>query len=138
MAAVLRLGNTHDSHGALTILKPLLPRLRAAYPKALILVRADAGFAILALYEFLEEQDVRYVSGFITNNRLKGQTASLVQKVADKFQATGEKQRLFTSFHYQADLWDHPRRIIAKVEYSQHGLNQRFLVTNLHRNPQLI
>jgi hypothetical protein len=138
LAAVLRPGNTHDSHGAVTILKRLLPRLRAAYPKALILVRADAGFAIPALYEFLEEQDVRYVIGFITNNRLKEQTASLAQKAEDKFQVTGEKQRLFTSFHYQADSWDHPRRIIAKVEYTNYGLNQRFLVTNVHRNPQLI
>jgi Transposase DDE domain group 1 len=138
LAAVLRPGNTHDSHGAVTILKRLLPRLQAAYPEALILVRADAGFAIPALYEFLEENNVRYVIGFISNNRLKEQTAPLAQKAEDNFQATGEKQRLFTSFHYQADSWDHPRRIIAKAEYTNHGLNQRFLVTNLYRNPQLI
>jgi Transposase DDE domain group 1 len=138
LAAVLRPGNTHDSHGAVTVLKHLLPRLQAAYPEALILVRADAGFAIPALYEFLEEHDVRYVIGFITNNRLKEQTASLAQKAEDNFQATGEKQRLFTSFHYQADSWDHSRRIIAKAEYTAHGLNQRFLVTNLYRNPHLI
>jgi hypothetical protein len=67
----LRPGNTHDSHGAVTVLKHLLPRLQKAYPEALILVRADAGFAIPALYEFLEEQNVRYVIGFITNNRLR-------------------------------------------------------------------
>jgi hypothetical protein len=141
LAAVLRPGNTHDSHGAVTVLKRFLPRLRAAYPEALILVRADAGFAIPALYEFLEELDVRYVIyviGFITNNRLLKQTASLAQKAADNFQAAGIKQRLFTAFPYQADSCDHPRRIIAKVEYTAKGLNQRFLVTNLHRNNQMI
>jgi hypothetical protein len=134
LAAVLRPGNPHDSYGAVTVLKRLLPRLRAAHPEALILVRADAGFAIPAFYEFLEEHDVRYVIGFITNNRLLKQTASLAQKATDNFQATGVKQLLFTAFTYQADSWDHPRRIIAKVEYTAKGLNQRFLVTNLHRN----
>jgi hypothetical protein len=139
LAAVLRPGNTHDSHGAVAVLKRLLPRLRAAYPEALILVRADAGFAVPALYDFLEEHDdVRYVIGFITNNRLLSQTAPLARQAEGNFQSTGEKQRLFTAFVYQAEAWDHPRRIIAKVEYTAKGLNQRFLVTNLSRNPQFV
>jgi hypothetical protein len=138
LAAVLRPGNTHDSFGAVAILKRLLPRLQLAYPEALILVRTDAGFAIPALYEFLEEQGVRYVIGFSTNNRLLKQTAALAKKAESNFKATGEKQRFFTAFPYQADSWGHSRRIIAKVEYMAKGLNQRFLVTNLHRNPQMI
>jgi hypothetical protein len=138
LAAVLRPGNTHDSFGAVTILKRLLPRLQATYPEALILVRTDAGFAIPALYEFLEEQGVRYVIGFSTNNRLLKQTAALAKRAESNFKATGEKQRFFTAFPYQADSWSHSRRIIAKVEYLAKGLNQRFLVTNLHRNPQMI
>jgi hypothetical protein len=144
LAAVLRPGNTHDSHGAVAVLKRLLARLRAAYPEALILVRADAGFAIPALYDFLEELDslqgpeVRYVIGFISNNRLLSQTASLARKAEENFHGTGEKQRLFTAFPYQADSWEHPRRIIAKVEYTAKGLNQRFVVTNLSRNPQFV
>ena len=31
-----------------------------------------------------------------------------------------------------------PRRIIAKVEYTHLGANQRFVVTNLSRNPQFV
>jgi hypothetical protein len=139
LAAVLRPGNTHDSHGAVAVLKRLLPRLRAAYPQALLLVRADAGFAVPALYDFLEEhEDVRYVIGFITNNRLSSQTAPLARKAEGNFQGTGEKQRLFTAFPYQADSWKRPRRIIAKVEYTAKGLNQRFVVTNLNRNPRFV
>jgi hypothetical protein len=138
LAAVLRPGNTHDSYGAVMVLKRLLPRLKAAYPEALILVRADAGFAVPALYDYLEEQEVRYVIGFITNTRLLAKTALLAQKAEDNFETTGAKQRLFTAFAYQADSWDHPRRIIAKVEYTAKGLNQRFVVTNLSRNPQFV
>src|SRR3974390_2764465 len=138
LAAVLRPGNTHASHGALAVLKRLIKKLKKAYPKALILFRADAGFAVPALYRYLERQEVRYVIGFITNNRVLEKAAPLLVKAQRQYQETGEKQRLFTSFSYQAESWSRPRRIIAKVEYTRLGANQRFVVTNLSRNPQFI
>ena len=138
LAAVLRPGNTHASHGALAVLKRLIKKLKKAYPKALILFRADAGFAVPALYDYLEEQKIRYVIGFITNNRVLEKAAPLLVKAQRQYQETGEKQRLFTSFSYQAESWSRPRRIIAKVEYTRLGANQRFVVTNLSRNPQFI
>jgi Transposase DDE domain group 1 len=139
LAAVLRPGNTHASKGALAVLKRLINKLRKAYPKALILFRADAGFAIPAIYRYLEQQpDLRYVIGFITNNRLLAKTATLLEKAQQRYLETGEKQRLFTSFSYQADSWSRPRRIIAKVEFAHLGANQRFVVTNLVRNPQFV
>ena len=139
LAAVLRPGNTHASHGALAVLKRLIKKLRQAYPEALILVRADAGFAVPAIYNYLEEQpEFRYVIGFITNNRLLAQSAPLLEKAQRRYQETGERPRLFTAFSYQADSWDQPRRIIAKVEYGHLGANQRFLVTNLVRRPRFV
>ena len=80
LAAVLRPGNTHASHGALAVLKRLIKKLKKAYPKALILFRADAGFAVPALYRYLERQEVRYVIGFITNNRVLEKAAALLKK----------------------------------------------------------
>ena len=139
LAAVLRPGNTHASKGALAVLKRLIKKLKKAYPGALILFRADAGFAIPAIYRYLEKQpDLRYVIGFTTNNRLLAKTGSLLARAQQRYQETGAKQRLFTSFSYQAESWDQPRRIIAKVEYTHLGANQRFVVTNLVRNPQFV
>ena len=138
LAAVLRPGNTHASHRALAVLKRLIKKLKKAYPGALILFRADAGFAVPALYRYLERQEIRYVIGFITNNRVLAQAEPLLKKAQAAYQATGEKQRLFTSFSYQAESWTRPRRIIAKVEYTRLGANQRFVVTNLVRTPQFI
>lgn len=138
LAAVLRPGNTHASHGALAVLKRLIKKLKKAYPGALILFRADAGFAVPALYRYLERQDIRYVIGFITNNRVLAQAAPLLEKAQRQYQETGEKSRLFTSFSYQAESWTRPRRIIAKVEYTRLGANQRFVVTNLSRQAQFV
>jgi hypothetical protein len=117
----------------------VLKKLKPAYPGALILFRADAGFAIPALYRDLEGQpELRSVIGFITNNRLLAKTAWLLEQAQQRYQETGEQQRLFPSFRYQADSWSRPRRIIAKVEYTHLGANQRFVVTNLNRNPQFV
>jgi hypothetical protein len=122
---VLRPGNSYASRGTLAVLKRLIKKLKQAYPKALILFRADAGFAVPARYSYLEDQpETRYVIGFITNNRLLAETAPLRSKAQRQYQETGEKQWLFTSFSYQAESWDRPRRIIAKVEYTHLGANQ--------------
>jgi hypothetical protein len=77
LAAVLHPGNTHASHRPLAVLKRLIKKLKKAYPGALILFRADAGFAVPALYRYLEQQEVRYVIGFITNNRVLTQAVSM-------------------------------------------------------------
>ena len=139
LAAVLRPGNAHASKGALAVLKRLVKKLKQAYPGVLILFRADAGFAVPSLYDYLEGQpETRYVIGFITNNRVLEKAAPLLEKAQRQYQETGEKQRLFTSFSYQAESWTRPRRIIAKVEYTHLGSNQRFVVTNLSRNSQFV
>jgi hypothetical protein len=139
MAAVLRPGNTHASHRAVAILKRIVKRLRRAYPGVQIVLRADAGFAVPALYRFCERQGIHYVIALITNERLRKKAAKLLAKAESQFQQTKEKQRLFTSFRYRADSWRRSRRVIAKVEYLDKGPNQRFVLTNLKSfKPQFI
>jgi len=135
LAAVLRPGNCHAAHGAVGILRRLLSRLRAAYPEATILLRADAGFAVPRLYELLEAHGVRYVIGMIPNERLRTRVTALAAQVTADFAATGDKQRRFTSFRYRADSWPRSRRVVAKVEHLLQGLNTRFVVTNLAFDP---
>jgi hypothetical protein len=67
-----------------------------------------------------------------------GKTAPLLEKAQWQYQETGEKQRLFTSFSYQVESRDQPRRIIAKMEYTTLGADQRFVVTNMVRSPQFV
>jgi hypothetical protein len=85
LAAMLRPGNTHASHRAAAILKRLIRRLKDAYPEATIFLRADAGFAIPELYDFFESNDIRYVIGLITNDRLRGRVADLAAGVENRF-----------------------------------------------------
>jgi hypothetical protein len=63
MAAVLRPGNTHASHRSVSVLKRIIKRLRRAYPRAAIVLRADAGFAVPELHQFCERR--RLSIGFV-------------------------------------------------------------------------
>jgi Transposase DDE domain group 1 len=136
LACVLRPGNTHASHRAKAVLKRLVKRLKRAYPKAQILLRADAGFAVPGLYRFCERERIRYAIGLITNERLRAKVAPFLEKAETRFRGSGEKQRLFTSFTYRAESWKRYRQVVAKVEYMAKGPNQRFVVTNIHLPPQ--
>lgn len=139
LAAVLRPGNAHAAKGAVGILRNLIRRLQKAYPNATILVRADGGFASPAIYALLERLHVRYTIGLITNDRLKDHVADLITETAQAHAISGEKQRTFTSFRYQAGSWDTSRRVVAKVEQLAKGANTRFVVTNLRfETPQQV
>ncbi len=138
LAAVLRPGNAHAGHRCVAILKRVIARLKQAYPETVIFLRADAGFALPALYEYCEEEDVRYVIGLITNDRLRGKVSYLAGDVEKRFEKTGEKQREFTSFWHKAGSWPVLRRVVAKVERLEKGLNQRFVVTNLDLEPNIV
>jgi len=37
---------------------------------------------------------------------------------------------------YQAGSWSRPRKIVAKVEINEQGINRRFVVTNLSGDPR--
>ncbi len=138
MAVVLRPGNSHASRGAIGILRRIIGCLQKEHPESTILVRADGGFAIPGLYELCEELEVHYLIGLITNSRLKEKSDSLLDHAIEQFEEEEKKQRLFTSFSYQADSWDKARRVIAKAECMVQGTNRRFVVTNLPGDPQLL
>lgn len=138
MAVILRPGNSYASHGAKAVLQRLIKKLKKAYPKSTILLRADGGFAVPAIYKLCERERIYYTIGMITNERLKARTDTLLARAVEQFAEQGEKQRLFSSFYYRADSWDRRRRVIAKTECMPEGTNRRFVLSNLPGTPQEI
>jgi hypothetical protein len=72
---VLRPGNVGASVGALGILSRLLPKLRAAFPRARLRVRLDGGFAAAKVFEFLEREGLEYVVAMAKNKVLERRAA---------------------------------------------------------------
>jgi len=131
ITAVLRAGNRHASYGAISVLKRIIPQLKKAFPKAEIIIRGDAGFAIPARYEYCEEEGLTYVIGLIRNEVLERMIKDLLETAHRQYEETQKKQRLFTEGNYQAKSWDRERRVIMKAEWLHQGPNSRFVVTNL-------
>ena len=131
ITAALRAGNKHANYGVVSILKRIIKKLKAALPKTEIIIRGDAGFATPLLYEFCEQEKLRYVIGLIRNDVLAEMASELLSTAYDRYEQTGQKQRLFTECWYQAKTWSHERRVIIKAEWLHQGPNTRFVVTNL-------
>lgn len=98
ITAVLRAGNTHASRGALAILKRIVGRLREAWGRGVkIEIRADAGFALPAVYEWCEREGVGYTIGLISNPRLETLAEPLLEKAQrGSEELDGQKVRLLS------------------------------------------
>jgi hypothetical protein len=131
ITAVLRAGNRHASYGAVAVLKRIVPKLQAAFPRAEIIIRGDAGFAVPDMYEYCEQERLKYVIGLIRNDVLERMAEDLLNNAHELYEKTGQKQRLFTEGKYQAKSWDKERRVIIKAEWLDKGANSRFVVTNI-------
>ena len=128
--AQLRHGSMHPARGAVECLQLVTDPLRKERSDIDIHVRADSGHASPEVYEFLENKGFSYIIGLQGNKVLYRAAADLMDQALANFEATNDKQRMFCVFEYQADSWSRPRTVIAKVEVSSHGTNQRFVVTN--------
>ena len=139
ITAVLRPGNSHGSAGVVAILQRIVAALRTRWPQVTIEIRMDSGGAVPGIYAWCEREGITYTIGLITNPRLAALAASLVADAQRQRAATGaEKVRLLGETVYQAESWEHPRRVIIKAEALAKGPNTRFVVTSRSDPPQAL
>src|SRR3954469_2825403 len=139
ITAILRPGNTHGSVGVVAVLKRVVRLLRERWPGVTIELRMDSAGAVPAIYAFCEAQGLTYTIGLVTNPRLTALAASLAAEAQRQQAARGvEKVRLCGEAPYQAESWDHPRRVIIKAEALPKGPNTRFVVTTRPDAPEAL
>jgi hypothetical protein len=126
----LRPGAVHAALGADDDVEHLVSRLRQAWPDVHLHVRGDAGYGVPWMYAVCERLRIDYTFGLSSNAVLKRHTEVLLERAVAAFAATGQSQRLFEAFWYQAGTWESPRWVIVKVEANAVGTNRRFIVTN--------
>lgn len=126
----LRHGSAHAALGADDDLEYLVRRLRQVWPALDIYVRGDAGYGVPWMYQVCERLGIYYSFGLACNAVLQRETEAVLAEAVRRFAETGEPQRLFTGFWYQAGTWPAPRWVIAKAEAHALGTNQRFIVSN--------
>ena len=102
-------------------------------------MRADAAYAIPAIYERLEEAGYFYALRLPANAVLKEKIVLRLTRPVGRPSMTKVK-RFFLDFEYPAACWDKERRVIAKIEWHPGELFPRvgFIVTNLPMEPDWV
>ena len=129
LAARLRPGNVHSAEGWDEVLLPIIDRYRRR--RQSVVIRADAAFAMPAIYEALERREVHYAIRLPANDVLERKIEDLLTRPRGR--PSYAPLVRYRSFQYQAASWDRPRRVIAKIEHHLGELFPRvgFIVTTL-------
>jgi len=127
--AMLRPGNVHSAERWREVLEPVVARYQEKGVR--LLFRADAAFAKPEVYEYLESRDTGYAMRLPANEVLQGNIRHLLKRPVGR--PPKKPVVRYHDFKYQAQSWDIPRRVVAKVEWHQGELFPRvgFVVTNL-------
>ena len=132
--AMLRPGNVHSAERWREVLEPVVKRYQEKGVR--LLFRADAAFAKPEVYEYLESRDTGYAMRLPANEVLQGNIRHLLKRPVGR--PPKKPVVRYHDFVYQAQSWDIPRRVVAKVEWRQGELFPRvgFVVTNLNLPPE--
>lgn len=143
VAAVLRPGNVCASRGAVGILSRLISRLLEAFPKAVMRVRLDGGFAAPEVLDFLDAQPwLEYVVNMASNQVLKRLVEPALRAARRLSKESGETEHSYGEFRYKTKkTWKYERRVVYKAEVTRHPNrdpkdNPRFVVTNMKQSPK--
>ena len=128
--AMLRPGNVHSAERWREVLEAVVKRYQEKGVR--LLFRADAAFAKPEVYEYLESRDTGYAMRLPANEVLQGNIRHLLKRPVGM--PPKKPVVRYHDFVYQAQSWDIPRRVVAKVEWHQGELFPRvgFVVTNLN------
>lgn len=129
--SVLRPGKRPTGEQVVSILKRVVSRIQAAWPRTKILLRGDGHFSTPEVLDYCDEAGLEYVLGLTVRKPL----AEIVDMdlLKRSFDVLQEKIRFFTECRYQAGKWPKRRRVILKAEVSHEGQNMRAIVTNIRK-----
>ena len=134
VAIILREGKTPSGKEVRTILKHVLKRIHEHWPKVHILVRGDSHYGRHEAMEWCEQHGVDYIFGYGGGNSVLD---AMVRADADalcveRAISGAQKLRSFAKLRYRAKSWTCERRLVARLEATQKGLDVRYIVTSLN------
>lgn len=137
VTAVLRPAKRPSGREIVTVLKRLIGRIRENWPRVTILLRGDSHYGCGEVLDWCESQKgVRYIFGVAGTSALHKEVETLKASTEKRYAATAEattgekKLRRFKEIYGGPKSWAVARRIIARVEASDQGVDVRYIVTN--------
>ena len=145
ITAALRPGKRPKGAENAMILKRVLRRLRAAWPKTHIVMRGDGHFSNPELMQLaLDDPRTDFIFGLTGNRVLSGLAAPFLdtnrrlhetrcENARKTDSATPHSTRTYHEVEYGAGSWPRSFRVILKAEVMSLGDNPRFVDTSLDR-----
>lgn len=133
ISAILRPGRRPSGKEVAMYLKRLIPRLRTAWPKVRILLRADANYCTPEVFDLCYKYKIQFILG-LTPRSPQWEKAQPTINRAERLLKKSQWVKTYGQFNHQAKTWSRPVRIIVKVEKSEHQQSVRFIATNLKQN----
>jgi len=122
LCARLREANHDAAFGCLDEIRPIVARLRTAWPEVKIVLRGDSGFCRNEVMNWCESNGVDFVFGLARNPKLRKIIGAEMHAATREWNRTGKPARVFSEFRYGAKKtkkggWDRKRRVVAKAEH---------------------
>jgi Transposase DDE domain group 1 len=161
LASKLRASNVDPAEGALEELKRIIKLIRSCWSHVKILIRGDSAYSREEIMAWCESQrEIDYVFGLAQNSRLIQLSQSIKYRASQEYEqklqpvvkffesllapspdlhlaatAFVNNSVWYSSLNYKTLYsWSRNRRVVAKVEYSNQGVDTRFVVTSLAIN----
>jgi hypothetical protein len=133
VSALLRPAKRPSGKEIKPFLRRLLRTIRAHWPHAKILLRADSHYCGPEVLDFCRASGVDYILGVAPTSTLRRHVEALEASTKARFEAVpqNDKLRRFKEFYDGAQSWSRVERIVARVEVGAEGADTRFVVTNL-------
>ena len=132
VAVILRPGKTPSGVEVRAHLRRLVRHIRRRWPDTRITFRGDSHYACPEAMAFCEQNGVDYIFGLAGTKPL----ARKVDQVSDAVRterAVADKAvvRRYTETRHAAGSWHRERRVVARIEATEQGLDIRYVVTSL-------
>src|SRR5512136_938102 len=132
VAIILRPGKTPSGKEVRGHLRRIVRRIRAHWPTTKITIRGDGHYGRREVMDWCEDNGLDYVFGLSGNKSL----AAAVEDAADDIRTRRALKRMlvlrgYTQTGYAAKSWRAERRVCARIEATELGLDIRYVVTNI-------
>ena len=141
VTAVLRPAKRPSGKEVRAFLRRLLRAIRANWPRAEILLRADSHYCSPEVLDWCQANGLDYILGVAPTTTLRRHIGDLETSTKARFEdaPNNGKARRFKEFFDGAASWSRVERIIARVEAGADGTDTRFIATNLDtRNARVL
>ncbi len=133
ITTILKPGRRSKNANVFAILKRIVDHLRRQWKNTIIVLRGDGHFCS---HQFMDwshgQENLHFITGLTGNKRLNELVKGTLECAQKAFKSNSKDQKRYISFQYQAQSWERPQQVTAKVEVTIKGSNIRFIVSDMH------